>query len=85
MELNVLGLATLLKHIKAKSAVTLPIDLPPGTQFLEFRGLPITADLSLNVLAWDVPGGRRFANVTSSPDCALISEARFRALVQHFF
>jgi hypothetical protein len=84
MELNFHAFATLLKHINAKSAVTLPKAFPPGTQFLEFRGLPITVDLSLNVLAWDVPGGRRFVNVSSSPNCALISEARFRALVQRF-
>ena len=84
MELDLHGADMLLKLIKGKSGVTLPKAFPPGTQFLEFDGIPISADSSLNVLAWDVPGGRRFPHVIFSPDCALISEAKFRALAKRF-
>ena len=46
-----------------------------------FDGTPISEDTDCNVLAWDVPGGRRFPYGSSSPNCALISEAKFRELV----
>ena len=65
-------------------SVSIPKSFPPGTQFGEFEGIPITQYPDLNVIAWDVPGGRRFLNRRSEANPVLISEAEFRALVKHY-
>jgi hypothetical protein len=64
--------------------VSIPKSFPTGTQFGEFEGIPISQDADRNVIAWDVPGGRRFLNGGSSANSALISEQEFRALVKHY-
>jgi len=74
----------LAKTIEVASGAAMPITFPPGTQFREFHGIPISADPSLNVIAWDVPGGRRFPYVVFTPDCGFISPAKFRTLVNSF-
>ena len=64
--------------------VSIPKSFPAGTQFGEFEGIPISQDAELNVIAWDVPGGRRFINAGSAANSVLISEVEFRALVKHY-
>ena len=65
-------------------AVSIPTSFPPDTQFEEFEGIPISRNPDGNVLAWDVPGGRRFLNRGSLANSKLISEAEFRALVKQY-
>ena len=65
-------------------SVSIPKAFPPGTQFGEFEGIPISHDAERNVIAWDVPGGRRFKNGGSSAHYARISEQEFRALVKQY-
>jgi hypothetical protein len=62
--------------------VSIPNTFPLGTLFGIFDGTLISEDTDRNILAWDVPGGRRFPYGSSSPNCALISEAKFRELVK---
>jgi len=64
--------------------VSIPKSFPPGTQFGEFEGIPISQDADRNVVAWDVPGGGRFLHGDSSARSVLISEAEFRALVKYY-
>jgi len=65
-------------------SVSIPKSFPNGTQFGEFDGIPISQDAERNVIAWDVPGGRRFKNGGSSASYELISEQEFRALVRQY-
>ena len=65
-------------------SVSIPKSFPPGTQFGEFEGIPISQDADRNMTAWDVPGGRRFLNGGSSADSVPISEQEFRVLVKHY-
>ena len=65
-------------------SVSTPKSFPPGTQFGEFEGIPVSQDADSNATAWDVAGGRRFLTGSSSPILALISEAEFRALVKRY-
>jgi hypothetical protein len=63
-------------------SVSVPKSFPPGTQFGRFEGIPVSEDADRNVIAWDVPGGRRFLNGRSWNNPRPISEAEFRALVK---
>jgi len=65
-------------------SVSIPKSFPPGTQFAEFDGIPISEDADRNAIAWDIPGGRRFLIGSSLANCKRISEAKFRALVEQF-
>jgi hypothetical protein len=80
MELD-LNNANMLVELITPASVSVPNTFPLGTLFGVFDGIPISEDLDRNALAWDVPGGRRFPYGSSSPNCALISEAKFRELV----
>lgn len=62
--------------------VSVPKFFSPGTQFGRFEGIPISEDADRNVIAWDVPGGRRFLNGWARANPSPISEAEFRALVK---
>jgi hypothetical protein len=65
-------------------SASIPDAFPLGTLFGVFDGIPISEDSDRYALAWDVPGGRRFPYGSSSPNCALISEVKFRELVKQF-
>jgi hypothetical protein len=65
-------------------SVSVPNTFPPGTRFGEFDGIPITQDQDQNLIAWDVPGGRRFLNGGSATNPAPISETAFRAIVKRY-
>ena len=74
---------------EATMSVSVPKYFPPGTQFAKFEGIPISHDADLNLIAWDVPGGRRFfnrnfLNESCWPDSGPISEAEFRALAKRY-
>ena len=59
----------------------LPDRFEPGTIFAIYDGIvPLSRDCeSFTIIAWDVPGGRRFRAELSDIECELVSEAEFRA------
>ena len=74
-------MATNTQNISHHANQLLPDSFEPGTIFATYDGIvPLSRDCeSFTIVAWDVPGGRRFRAELSDIECELVSEPEFRA------
>ena len=64
------------------STEALPKTFPPGTEFADVEGTPVTLDRpSWVATAWDVEGGRRFSSTSYFRNGTPMSQAEFRAFL----
>ena len=69
-------MATNTQNVSHHANQLLPDSFDPGTIFAIYDGIvPLSRDCeSFTIVAWDVPGGRRFRAELSDIECELVSE-----------